>query len=149
MKGAVWTDESGLTLAEILVAMAVITIALVVAMQWFPLGVQGVETGRQQSTAVFLAEQRLEQIKAWALSADSAQGLTTITAGNPSAAQCCAAEGYNAITGYGVYRRQVIVTDPTATTKLVRVQVFYRPVTSQGVLAAEGQVEMATLLASR
>ncbi len=31
------------------------------------MGVQGVETGRQQSTAIFLAQQRMDQVKAAAL----------------------------------------------------------------------------------
>ena len=31
------------------------------------MGIQGVETGRQQSTAIFLAQQRMDQVKAAAL----------------------------------------------------------------------------------
>ncbi|MBI4590899.1 MAG: prepilin-type N-terminal cleavage/methylation domain-containing protein [Candidatus Rokubacteria bacterium] len=142
-----WKDQSGLTLAEILVAMAVITIALVAVVQWFPLGIQGMEAGRQQSTAVFLAEQKLEQIKAWGLSSAAGQGFDAITAGNPSTATCCAAEGYTTISGYASYRRQAIVTDDTANRKLVQVQVYYRPFTSQGANTSENQLELATIIA--
>lgn len=147
-----WKDQSGLTLAEILVAMAVITIALVGVVRWFPLGIQGMEAGRQQSTAVFLAEQKLEQIKAWGLSSAAGQGFDAITKGNPSTATCCAAEGYNSISGYASYRRQVIVTDdpdtcPNCNRKVVRVQIYYRPFTSQGANTSENQLELATIIA--
>lgn len=59
MKLRPWRDKSGLTLAEILVAVALLMIGLVAVMQAFPLGTQGMDTGRRQSTAVFLAEQKL------------------------------------------------------------------------------------------
>lgn len=143
------SGEAGLTLVEVLVAIGILMIGLVAVMQFFPVGIQGMETGRQQSTAVFLAEQRVEQIKAWALSAAAGQGFLTITAGNPSAAACCSAEGYGAIQNYPGYRRQVVVTDASATTKVVQVQVFYQPVMAVGVLTTERQVELAVLLASR
>jgi len=44
---------------------------------------------------VFLAEQKMEQIKAWALSKAPGQGFASIMNGNPSTADCCSAEGYN------------------------------------------------------
>ena len=68
MTGFCRKEESGFTLVEILVAVFILMIGLVAVMQWFPLGTAGVETGRRQSTGVFLAEQKIEQIKAWALS---------------------------------------------------------------------------------
>jgi len=142
-------------LVEILVAIAIIMIGLVAVMQWFPLGLQGVETGRQQSTAVFLGEQKIEQIKAWAQSAcagpptcPTAQGFASITNGSPSTAPCCAAEGYNSIPGYPGFRRQVNVSDGPDGTKQVQVQVFYRPLTSQGVGAVETRIQLVTLFSN-
>src|SRR5258705_10961573 len=59
--------EAGFTLAEILVACAIISVGLVAVATGFGFGVDGVEAGRQQSTAVFLAEQRIEQAKELAM----------------------------------------------------------------------------------
>lgn len=54
-EGSPCRDESGLTLVGILVAVGIVMIGLLAIMQSFPVGTQGVETGRRQSTAVFLA----------------------------------------------------------------------------------------------
>jgi prepilin-type N-terminal cleavage/methylation domain-containing protein len=145
MKHLSWTDQSGLTLTEVMVAIAILLVGLLAVVQAFPVALQGMETGRQQSTGVFLAEQKIEQIKAWALSTASGQGFTRVADGN----KCCQAEGYQAIAGYPHYRRVVFVTDPSPTTKVVRVQTFYRPVTSQGVLTTERSIELSVLLTTR
>jgi prepilin-type N-terminal cleavage/methylation domain-containing protein len=153
MTGFCRREESGFTLVELLVAIAILMIGLVAVMQWFPLGTAGVETGRRQSTGVFLAEQKLEQIKAWSLSTAAGQGFATVlkpggacaNAGNP-----CADDGLNTIPGYPEYSRTVtITTGPplTPTTRLVRVQIQYRRVTAQGVLTSGQQVDIATLIA--
>ncbi len=162
MKGVPWREEAGFTLVEILVAVAIIMIALVAVIQWFAIGTQGMDTGKKQSTAVFLGEQKLEQIKAWALSTQTApvaQGFTTVTlAGTCRTAGPCADDnpnfnGVNIIAGYPEYSRTVIITNPTATTTLVRVQVGYRRSHEGGVQGgvftrdALNQVELATLIA--
>ena len=161
MKGVPWREEAGFTLVEILVAVAIIMIALVAVIQWFAIGTQGMDTGKKQSTAVFLGEQKIEQIKAWALSACTgpgsvppcavAQGFATLALGgtcfNPG--NPCANDAFSTIPGYPEYSRTVIITNPppTPTTTLVRVQVGYRRVTEGGVFAAANQVELATLIA--
>lgn len=163
MKSMPWKDQAGLTLVEIMVAVALIMIGLVAVMQWFPLGTQGMETGRKQSTAVFLGEQKIEQIKAWALSTCAGlgsvppcpvqQGFVTVAAGGTcfNAGNPCANDAFNSIQGYPEYSRTVVITNPTATTTLVRVQVNYRRVTDVGVFtnlaAGANQVELATLIA--
>jgi hypothetical protein len=120
-------------------------IGLVAVMQWFPLGTAGVETGRRQSTGVFLAEQRIEQIKAWSLSTAANQGFATVVQGG---ACCPAVEAFGSIPGYPEYQRTVTITNgPTGTTRLVRVQIQYRRVTAQGVLTSGQQVDIATLIA--
>ena len=70
---------AGFTLAEILVACAIISVGLVAVATGFGFGVDGVEAGRQQSTAVFLAEQRIEQAKELAM---RQTGLVQLTAAN-------------------------------------------------------------------
>ncbi|MBI3030698.1 MAG: prepilin-type N-terminal cleavage/methylation domain-containing protein [Candidatus Rokubacteria bacterium] len=145
-------DESGLTLVEILVAVAIIMIGLVAVMQWYPMGTAGVESGRRQSTGVFLAEQKIEQIKGWALSTCTGppgcavqQGFATVVQGGA----CCPNDAFNSIPGYPEYSRTVaIANDPlSATRKVVRVQVQYRRVTTGAVLTGGTQVDIATLIA--
>ncbi len=144
-----WKDQSGLTLAEILVAIMLLMLPLVAVMSGFPLGLQAMEIGRQKSTAVFLTEQKVDRVKAWAVSTAAGQGFGSITNGTPSGAPCCAPEGYGSIPGYSGYRRQVNVSDgPTTTTKVVQVQVFYRPVLSTGLAATETEVRLTTQVGS-
>ena len=155
MRGMPWKDEAGLTLVEILVAVALIMIGLVALMQWFPLGTQGMETGRKQSTAVFLAEQQVEQVKAWALSTTAPQGWANLPAPcNPCnvANTPFVSPTFGTIPGYPEYSRTVILeAGPTATTRLVRVQVNFRRVTEVGVFtnaaAGANRVELATIIA--
>ena len=152
-------SESGLGLVEILIAVGIITVGLVAVMQAFPVGIQGVDIGRRQSTAVFLAEQKLDQIKAWSMSTATApvqQGYPTIvngaggtcftyagTAGPPPILQGpCQNDAFNSIPGYPNYRTIVTINNITATTAVVLVQVIYRNATGQG------QVTLSTLLAS-
>ena len=55
----------GFTLAEVMIAVAVLTIGLLAIGVGFQQATSGVATGRGETTAVFLAEQRIEQLKAW------------------------------------------------------------------------------------
>jgi type II secretory pathway pseudopilin PulG len=65
-------DTSGLTVAEIIVAMAIIMIGLVSLMAVAPLTTSQVGQSKFKTTAVFLAQQRLEQVKSAAWSCTSA-----------------------------------------------------------------------------
>lgn len=139
-------DTGGLTLVEILVALGVLTIGLMTLLSAFPVAFSGVSSGRQSSTAVFLAVQRLEEIKAFAMSPDPARGFVNVTSEN------FPAEPYTAISGYARYRRQIMVADSPvvpADTKGVRVAVFYRPTTAAGLAVYETMVSVSTLIASR
>ena len=136
--------EAGFTLAEILVACAIISVGLVAVATGFGFGVDGVEAGRQQSTAVFLAEQRIEQAKELAM---RQTGLVQLTVANLPAT-----EAYGTITGAPPsYRRTTtITTTPGGTTGArVDVVVFYRPVTGRGVLTTERSVSLSIFLANR
>jgi len=56
-------DERGMTLAEVLIAVAIIGVGLVALSSAIPLAAYGIQEGNQLSTATFLANQRLEQIR--------------------------------------------------------------------------------------
>ncbi len=108
------SGEAGFTLAEILVACAIISVGLVAVATGFGFGVDGVEAGRQQSTAVFLAEQRIEQAKELAM---RQTGLVQLTVANLPAT-----EAYGTIAGAPPsYRRTTtIITNPGGTTRRPR-----------------------------
>ena len=136
--------QAGFTLAEILVACAIISLGLVAVAMGFGIGVDGVEAGRQQSTAVFLAEQRIEQAKELAM---RQTGLVQLVVGNLPAA-----EAYGTIASAPGYRRTTTITTVNAggfDGKTVDVIVFYRPVTGRGVLTTERSVSLSIYLASR
>jgi Tfp pilus assembly protein PilV len=147
------TDESGMTLIEVAIAMALLMIGLLTLLQAFPTGIAAMEGGRQQSTAVFLAEQRLEQIKAWSLSTQTvpAQGFATVVGGGTcftNAAGPCRPQAYDTIPGYLRYRIAVATAADGVTRTQVTVQVFYRPILADRV-AAELPVTLRTLLTQR
>ena len=56
-------NERGFTLAEILVATVIIGVGLVGLLSVLPLAAYGIQQGNQLSTAVFLAQQRLESVR--------------------------------------------------------------------------------------
>ena len=138
-------NPGGMTLTEVLITIFIITIGLVAVATGMLLATAGVAAGQQQTTAAFLTEQRLEDIKAFALSTtDSAQGWTNVTSAN------FPAEAYNSITNYPTYRRTTTITTPVGSTtiKQVTVSVFWFPV---GIAAttAERSVTATFILSSR
>jgi prepilin-type N-terminal cleavage/methylation domain-containing protein len=135
-------NQRGMTLVEVLVAVAVITVGLTAVATGMQLATGGVAAGQQETTAVFLAEQRLEDIKAFALSTAAGQGFTNITSAN------FPAEAYGAIANCTGYRRTVTITDPSATVKRVTVDVFYLPVAVAST-NTERQVSLSTALRTR
>ena len=56
-------DQRGFTVAELLAASGVTGIALLALLQTIPIAAYGIQEGSQQSTAVFLANERMEQVK--------------------------------------------------------------------------------------
>jgi prepilin-type N-terminal cleavage/methylation domain-containing protein len=136
------TNERGMTLVEVLVAVFVITIGLTAVATGMQLATGGITAGQQETTAVFLAEQRLEDIKAFALSTAAGQGFANVTSAN------FPAEDYSAIASYAGYRRAVTITNPSATVKRVTVDVFYRPI-AVASSNPEKQVSMSTALRIR
>jgi prepilin-type N-terminal cleavage/methylation domain-containing protein len=142
-------SQAGFTLAELLAAVFVISLGLVAVGAGFATAIQGVETGRQQTTATFLAEQRMEQVRATALgnSLVACMGFVNLTAA------CFPAQAYASIANAPGYRSTVTITDyivnGAIARKRVDVEVFYQPVVAWGVqLSAERSVRLSTLVAN-
>jgi len=136
--------EGGFTLAEVLVATFIIAIGLSAVATGFQYATSGVETGKGETTAVFLTEQRLEQLKALALTdwTNAALNAGTTT------------ENYGTIANAPAYQRVTTITNSpggtcTANCKRVQVSVFYKPVTGRGQLDQERRVDVITMLVSR
>ena len=137
------TNQRGMTLVEVLIAVFVITIGLVAVATGMQLATSGVAVGQQQTTAAFLAEQRLEDVKAFLISSSSSQGFANINTTNfPT-------EAYNSIPSYPTYRRTMTITSPSATTKRITVSVFWFPVGVTRTTNAERDVTVSVLLSSR
>src|SRR2546430_13316800 len=94
----------------------------------FMQGTGSVETGRQQTTAVYLAEQRLEQLKAWSLNSTGGQGWASLVTG----AAGCTNDAYSTIANYGNYPRTLTGTANGANKKGIQGSGFYRPVNPVG-----------------
>ena len=139
-------SQAGLTLAELLAAVFVISLGLVAVGAGFATAIQGFETSRLEMAATFLAEQRLEQVRATALGSSlvGCVGFANITAA------CFPAQGYAGVTNTPTYRSTVTITDymvnGNITSKRVDVEVFYRPFAAPGVLATERSVRLSTLI---
>ena len=151
MKGRLPGTEAGFTLAEMLVATTIVAIGFVAVAAAFQYALSGIEAGRGETTATFLAEHKLEELKAialvdWTHSALSAA--TTIEYCPPTGGHC------TATATAGSYRRATTVTDDagqtcTTSCKVVHVSVFYRPVTGLGQLDQERRIDLFTIFASR
>lgn len=135
-------NERGMTLVELLMAVFIITIGLTAIATGMQLATSSINVGQQETTASFLAEQKIEDIKAFALSTNASQGFANVTSAN------FPAEAYNSIATYGPYRRTTTITNPSATTKVVVVNVFYMPISVSSTVT-ERQVSLSTLLRTR
>jgi prepilin-type N-terminal cleavage/methylation domain-containing protein len=58
-----FADERGMTLVEIMIAVAIMGVGLAALAQVIPLAAYGIHEGNHLSTATFLANQRLEQMR--------------------------------------------------------------------------------------
>jgi Tfp pilus assembly protein PilV len=137
-------NERGSSLGEVMVATLVLSVGIVAVVAGLQFATGGVEHGRGETTATLLAEARLEELKALAL---KDWNHATLSGGTTT-------EGYGTMAEAPHHRRvTVIVNSPggpcMVSCRLVRVTVFYRPVTAQGQLNQERQVDVSTLLVSR
>jgi prepilin-type N-terminal cleavage/methylation domain-containing protein len=165
------TNERGFTLAEVLVATFIIVVGLVALASGFQFATSGVATGRGETIASFLAEQRLEQLKAIAMSnyygSPAWAGTLTLQGGSTTTEYCqtsnIGATGTNcqasAISGTASYVRVTRITDNPGGTgctgaaplvcKRIWVNVTYRPVTNRGDLSQTRAVDVYAVVAPR
>lgn len=144
--------DRGFTLAEVLVATFVLAIGLVAVALGFQYATSGVETGRGETAATFLAEQRLEQLKALALAdwSNAALNAGTTTEYCPTNGSACTGTPTT-----GFYRRVTTIADNpggtgcTANCKRITVQVFYRPVTGRADVSQEREVMIVAVVVPR
>jgi hypothetical protein len=134
--------------------MVILVGPLLALMQIIPVAVMGMSQGKQQSIAAFLAEQKMERIKAWAMSTATnpvQQGFDTVAAGSTcftAVTGPCQTEDYNTIGGYPGYKGTATITPgPIANTTQVVVTVFFYPVTAVGVSTSESGVQLSTFIA--
>jgi prepilin-type N-terminal cleavage/methylation domain-containing protein len=159
--------ERGVTLAEVLVALAVIGSALVGLAVVIPVSAHGVREGQQRSAAAFLAEQMIERARAAVWSANPATDCLGISTGDrapvPTGATCHGATvtqfpDETGIDGQPAYHRRVRVSScasiPCAgltsdTLRRVEVTVAYTPLTSAGVSPTPTTVRLEWLVSQR
>ena len=144
------SDARGFSLVEILVATCVLSVGLVAVATGLMYATSSVEAGRGETTATFLAEQRLELLKSLALTDWSSALLVAGTT----------REGYGTLAGASLYRRDTTISDwggpgcadsaPAAITcKTVRVAVYHRVTSGGGGTGHERRVELLTVFAFR
>lgn len=160
-------DQQGFTLAEILIAAVIVTLALAALLTIVPIAGYGVQEGYNLSTATFLADQKLEQAKnlPWISSpandclgtSASASAAPTIPAGGQctDGATNIAAGGAvtwladeSAVTNFLSYSRNVRITDcgtapgcagvTDGGIRLVTVTVTYTPLSATGNTGTTG-----------
>ena len=132
-------NQWGLTLAEVLVALAIITVGLMAMAVGLQQATAFVEVGRQQTIAVFLAQQRLEQVKASALWDFDGVAATKFPPETP-------------VSGHPAYRRTVEISPlPAGLLNAVRVQVTvtYQPATTPATAPFERTVTLVTVMSRR
>ena len=144
------SEQDGFTLPELLAAMAVIAIALVAMVVALHHGLSGLDTGRGESTALFLVEDKLEELRSVAL-VDWASGAL---APGTTVEYCKVSGVCSPNPAPGSFRRTTTVhagseAPCSVSCKIVSVSVVYRPVTALGQLDQERRVDVHTMFAAR
>jgi prepilin-type N-terminal cleavage/methylation domain-containing protein len=168
-------DERGLTLAEVLIAVAILGVGLVGLASVIPAASSAVQQGYQLSTATFLAEQMIERARAanWTATTPASDclgvsagdaapvptGVTCLTPQPTASTTSTQFPDEAAVTGYPAYRRAVRVTDCGATPciagmthagmRLVTVTVSYRGLTAAGASPTDSTVTLNWLVARK
>ena len=161
------SDERGLTLVEILVALVIISIGLVGIAIVVPVSSEAIQHGGQLSRATFLAEQTLEQARTASWTSTPAVDCLGVSTGatppTPTGAGCHGSTVSQfldepAVGGDPAYRRTLRVADCMATPcggvtdaalRLVTVVVTYRTPGVAGAPTAEKAVTLEWLVTRR
>ena len=150
-------------LAEVLVAVAVVAIGLSALTSAIPVSGTAVSEGAKVSTATFLANARLEEIRAaeWSATPPADRlGVSGTPLSPPQSGNTTTFADEAAMPDpYAGYSRQVRVVDcglppgcgvvTSVRLRQVTVTVAYRPVTARGLAALDKTVSVTTLVAQR
>ena len=158
------SPECGMTLAEVLVAVAIIAIGLLALLSTIPLASYATQEGSQTSTATFLANQRLEQVRnaQWSLTpvVDNLGISASSTAAPLSGTTTTFADESPMAAPYAAYTRQVRITDcgtgggctgiTNSGMRLATVTVSYTPLSATGTAGtASRSVVVSMVIAKR
>ena len=94
-----WTDDRGVTMVELMVAMILLVIALLALAASFPYSMQGVAAGGYQTAATLLAQQSIDQAR-----------------GKPYDSLCAMDTGgsFATVPDFSAFRRQISVSPAAA-----------------------------------
>jgi prepilin-type N-terminal cleavage/methylation domain-containing protein len=161
------SDERGLTLVEILIALVVISVGLIGIAVVVPVSSEAIQHGGQLSRATFLAEQTLEQARTATWTSTPAVDCLGVSAGAtapmPTGAGCHGSTVTRfpdepAVGGDSAYRRTLRVADCSAAPcggvtdaalRLVTVVVTYRTSGVTGEPTADKAVTLEWLVTRR
>lgn len=167
-------SQAGMSLAEILIAAVIIAIGLVGLLSAVPVASYGIHEGRNLSTATFLANQRLEQVRnaVWATDNTTTPATTNDCLGKsalgnsaPTSAACNGAaittfpDEATMAAPYADYSRTVRIADCSvapgcggitdADLRQVAVTVTYTPITATGASGTTKSAIVTMLVAKR
>jgi prepilin-type N-terminal cleavage/methylation domain-containing protein len=161
-------DEGGLTLVEVLLAVAIVGVALAGLGVVIPVAIHGVQEGNQMSSATFLAEQMMERVRSSAWTAAPAVDCLGFSAGDaapiPIGTTCSGStespfpDETGGVSGHPQYQRTVRIAGcaispcagvTTAGLRLVEVAVAYTPLTARGVSVGPKTVRLAWLVSQK
>jgi type II secretory pathway pseudopilin PulG len=156
-------DQSGIGLPELLIAAVIVGIALFALSQAIPMGAYGIQEGNQLTTATFLANQRMEQVRnaQWTLTpAVDNLGLSASSTSAPtSGGTTTFADETPIATPYAGYTRRVRIIDCNVGAgcgglvkpgmRQATVTVAYTPLTGVGVSTTTKSAEVTLIIAQR
>ena len=165
------SNERGITVAEVLAAAGILGLGLAALLSVVPVASYAVQDGNQTSTATYLAQQRLEQVRnaTWTATTDCV-GLSAppTSAPAPSPAGTCGGgvlvtfPDEATLQGFAQYARSVRIRDcgdlanfaacgnvTSSAVRLVTVTVNYRPTSAAGVSNVNTSVILEWLVAQR
>jgi type II secretory pathway pseudopilin PulG len=158
------SDPRGMTVVEVLLAVFILSVGLIALASVMPLSTTHIQQSSLKTNAVFLAQERLEQVKNTRWTAiPVVDNLGGVGSNGSAAVATFPDDGYNTIAQYPFHRRSVRIRDcgiingcgtpavQDSNLRQVTVSVFFRPVMFNGGMNpdVEDGVQVSTLIARR